>query len=130
MKLILVEGDPISMDEGEFSLELSGTSTPEPARGATERQVLQAWKKEIDQYHRSLVGFSEVEPDEIFIKLAGITARASEIRKDLVRMARRDANSLRTQEVDPLISECDRQFKYWSRVVTVRGIDAQLAGGV
>jgi hypothetical protein len=118
------------MSEGDFDLELGGGTSAEPKRGVTERQLLTAWKTEINQYHRSLVEFSEVEPDEIFIQLAGISARASEIRKDLVRMGRRDSNSLRTQEIDPLITECDRQFKYWSRVVTVRGIDAQLAGGV
>lgn len=125
----------MSTDEGGFSLELTDEKSDEPkasgslVRSSTERQYLETWRREVDAYHQRMVGFSEVEPDDIFMDLAGISARMSEIRKDAVRSGRRDMNAFRTQEIDPLISECDRQFKYWSRVVTVRGIDAQLAGG-
>lgn len=126
----------MSTDEGGFSLELTDVKSDEPvkvggsqAKSSTERQYLETWRREVDAYHQRMVGFSEVEPDDIFMDLAGISARMSEIRKDAVRSGRRDMNAFRTQEIDPLISECDRQFKYWSRVVTVRGIDAQLAGG-
>jgi hypothetical protein len=126
----------MSTDEGGFSLELTDVKSDDPVKvdgspvkGSTERQYLETWRSEVDAYHQRMVGFSEVEPDDIFMDLAGISARMSEIRKDAVRSGRRDMNAFRTQEIDPLISECDRQFKYWSRVVTVRGIDAQLAGG-
>lgn len=114
------------MSEADFDLELA----EEEPRGLTDRQLLERWKSEVDDYHRKLRTFDEVEPDEIFIHLAGITARASEIRKDLMRMNHRAANAFRIHEIDPLITECDRQFKFWSRMVTVRGIDAQLAGAL
>lgn len=116
------------MVEDDFDLELQESGSDNPDLSA--RQKLAAWRGEVDLYHEKICAFDEVEPDEIFIILAGVTARASEIRKELTRMPRRDANAFRINEIDPLISECDRQFKLWSRLVAVRGIDARLAGAL
>lgn len=94
------------------------------------RTEVERWREEMDGYYQLMRSFGEMELDEIYASLAGMTSRMSEIRTLLVRLQTRPANGFRTQEVDPFLNECDRQFKYFSRCQTVREFEAQLNGKV
>lgn len=73
--------------------------------------------------------FDALDPVSIFKELAAISARASEIRAYLVRAQTRAASTFRTQEIDYMLQECDRQFKTWSRVVSVQTLDWEMTRG-
>lgn len=81
---------------------------------------LQAFGRELDGYFEDMVNFRREHPSEIFMKLAGFTARVSQIRSLLVRDENKSKRLFRTREIDPFLKECDRQFKVWSRLVSVR----------
>lgn len=89
---------------------------------------IDGWRAELDQYFATMREFRMMEPDEIFVALSGFTSRASEIRSRLVRVESRSNQAFRTREIDPFLEECDRQFKLWSRVVSVQSIEAELSG--
>ena len=84
-------------------------------------------REEIDGYYREMIQFPAMEADEIFQRLSAYTARVSYIRSSMMRTDNRALVSLRTKEIDPFISECDRQFKIWSRVFSVQTLDWNLA---
>ncbi len=92
-------------------------------------EELAALRAEVDEYFSLMKRFHEMEPDEIFMKLSSITARAAEIRIALVRRESRRCTALRTKEIDPLIEQVDRQFRMWSRILAVKEIDVRLSGG-
>lgn len=85
-------------------------------------------RKEIDGYYEEMKGFGGQYPDDIFLKLSSWTARMSEVRGRLTRSSKVSANRIRIDEVDPFISECDRQFKFHSRRQAVNEMDFRLAG--
>lgn len=90
---------------------------------------IDAWRAELDEFYASMQQFESYEVDEIFMRLAAFSARASEIRTNLVRMQSRASNALRTQEIDPFLTECDRQFKLWSRIQAVKTLDWEITRG-
>jgi hypothetical protein len=98
------------------------------AAPALNAQDISGWRDEIDHYYLSMQQFEQCETDEIFMSLAGFSARASEVRTRLQRMQTRAATAFRTQEIDPFLEEVDRQFKLWSRVQAVREMDFKLSG--
>jgi hypothetical protein len=67
-------------------------------------------------------------PDEIFVRLAGMSARLSEIRFQVVRSDQRVLQAFRTREIDPFLEEVDRQFKIFSRIQTVKEWELKMAG--
>lgn len=86
-------------------------------------------RKEFDEYYSEMLRFRDMEPDEIFMRLSAYSARASYIRSDIMRAQNRTLTAFRTGEIDPFLSECDRQFKIWSRVFAVTSLDWNLARG-
>ena len=66
--------------------------------------------------------------EEVFLRLAAITARLTEIRIHLHRVDSRRFTALRTREVDPLLDEADRQFRIFSRLQAVRTFEFEMAG--
>jgi len=87
-------------------------------------------RKEIDGFYVLLNSFSERQPEEIFVTISALTARASQIRNELVRrLDDRYLQNFRTKEVDPFLDECDRQFKIWSRVFSSRQLDWDISRG-
>lgn len=94
------------------------------------RDSIFVWRDELDSYYQRMHAFPELDPSEIFRELAAFSARASEIRSYCVRMGSRASTTFRTQEVDYFLSEVDRQFRSWSRVVTVRGQEIALTGSL
>lgn len=91
---------------------------------------LEAWRDEIRTYLHSMQSFDASTPDQIFMALAAYTARASEIRSHTFDVDTRANTAFRTKHLDPFIDECDRQFRLWSRIVTVQQTEIDLAGRV
>lgn len=87
---------------------------------------IEAWREELDLYYMEMAKFESMDLEDIFTHLAGYSARVSGIRSQIVRSTRRDITAFRQQEIDPFIDECDRQFKIWSRVHTVRAQDWEM----
>jgi CRISPR/Cas system-associated endonuclease Cas3-HD len=77
------------------------------------------WRKELDSNYLRMADFGSLDSREIFVMLAAFTSRASYLRSRIYRTENRVLNAFRTRELDPFIEECDRQFKIWSRVVSV-----------
>ena len=88
------------------------------------------WRKELDAFYDNMNSFKNEDPAEIFMLLSAWTARASYIRTQVVRANNRAMNFFRTQEIEPFLTECDRQFKFWSRAVSVMQIESDMGGKV
>lgn len=78
---------------------------------------------EVDDYLRRLKELNSLPASEVFMTLSAISARMAEIRNRLIRVDSRRYTALRTKEVDPLIDEIDRQFKFHSRIAAVRQME-------
>jgi hypothetical protein len=85
-------------------------------------------RQEIDGYFCRLKQLNSLPPDGVFATLSAITARLGEIRLSLVRSESRRLTALRTREIDPLIDECDRQFRLHSRIQACRTFDWEVSG--
>lgn len=88
---------------------------------------LTAWRNEIDAYFDIMRQFEGYGVDEILKALSSMTSRASQIRSFAVRSEDRRTQSFRTRELDPFISECDRQFKIWSRMLSIHTMDWEMS---
>ena len=80
-------------------------------------------QNELNDYLRRLQLLNSLPPVEVFQTLSAASARLAEIRNHLVRTDNRRYTALRTKEVDPLIDEVDRQFKFHSRIASVRQME-------
>jgi hypothetical protein len=92
---------------------------------AEQRWVIEA-RGEIDDYMVLVRKLRSLPPDEVFLELSGITARLTELRLMCVRSESRRLAALRTREIDPLIEECERQFRFHSRIQACRTMEADL----
>lgn len=100
------------------------------SQAPTESSVIRALQGELDAYYVQMRGFQREDVTDIFMALAAFTARASEVRSHLSRQFSKRIDSFRTKELDPFIDECDRQFRVWSRMQSVRQMEADLSGKV
>lgn len=99
---------------------------PDPL--TAEAQVIRSLQGELDTYYARMRDFPQQDVTDVFMALAACTARASEVRGYLSRQSSKRIDSFRTRELDPFIDECDRQFKIWSRMQSVRQLEADLSG--
>jgi len=88
---------------------------------------LTAWREEIDAYFEIMRSFEQYGMDEILKALSAMTSRASQIRSNVMRSEDRRTQSFRTRELDPFIAECDRQFKVWSRMLSIHSMDWEMS---
>lgn len=106
----------------------------EPPVSSVRMSAEQLWvlevRMEIDDYMVMLRKLRSLPPDEVFLELSGITARLAELRLTCVRSESRRLTGLRTREIDPLIEECDRQFRFHSRIQAVRTMEADMTRGM
>lgn len=89
----------------------------------------EALREELDKYLERLQEFRSLELDEIFLILSSLTARATEIKIQLSRTDTSKSAGFRNKEIEPFLVECDRQFKYYSRMQTTRELDFKISGG-
>lgn len=98
--------------------------TPMTVQAQTQEQkFITVIREELDSYLVALKQLNTMPPDEVFVTISGITARLAEIRVNLVRTDARRMTALRTKEVDPILEECDRQFRLHSRIQAVRQLE-------
>lgn len=111
----------------EFTLTRDEQDRSQPVR--TGGKDLKSFRSEMNECYKVMKSFNMMEPGDIFKTLAGFTARFSEVRSWTVRSDSKTWRSFRTQEIDPFIQECERQFKYWSRFLSDRTLDWDMAKG-
>jgi hypothetical protein len=95
----------------------------------SEADVVEAIRAELATYLHDMSAFTGSEPDLVLQRLSAISARATEIRIHLSRSDSRLASKIRVSEIEPLIEECDRQFRIFSRLFSMREFDLKLSGG-
>lgn len=95
--------------------------------------VVQAYSLELNHYYGRIKEFETSDPEDVLRELSGISARLTEMRANCQRLAGQSrgsvADRIRTKEIDPLLEECDRQFKLHSRLQAIREFDLRMAGG-
>lgn len=88
----------------------------------------QAVEDEIDLMLRTVRGFWELEPDAVAKLIQAMSARCTELCIHLHRLeGRREWKQVRTQQVERLLAELDRQWKLASRLIEVRRQDIDLS---
>ena len=103
-----------------------------PARSArqmTVRTKLTDLEEEIDGYYDIMSEFGQMDSGAIMEYLSAFTARASMIRGQLIREDNRNLQTFRTKQLDPFIQECERQFKVWSRYISIRQFEWESSKG-
>jgi hypothetical protein len=97
--------------------------------GRTLPDLLATWHKEIQGYLEEMCLFKTMDPLEIMKLLSSYSARASFIRNQLVRSTNKQAETFRIKEIDPFLTEVDRQFKVWSRIAAVIATEWDISRG-
>lgn len=115
----------LKLKQDPFAAEQLKETSPSSSRGTS----IDVWRTELDDYYGEMQGFGNMDPVEVFLRLSAYSARASEIRSQIVRSENRRHLSFRTQEIDPFIDECDRQFKLHSRIQATREMEFKMSGG-
>lgn len=81
---------------------------------------------ELDVMLRAVRGFWEMEPDQVFRMSSAMSARCTELATHLHRLeGKREWRQIRTQQVERLLAELDRQFRMHSRMVEMRRQDLE-----
>lgn len=101
---------------------------PQVVRQVTDEQVWE-WRGEMDDAYARMEAFDSSDLEDVLVTLAAVTARFSEIRTKLIRYPSHLATKFRTQELDKLLEECDRQFKVYSRILTCRSQEWEISKG-
>lgn len=86
-------------------------------------------RKELDGYYQIMKLFNTGDARENLMYLSSFTSRMSEARSHIIREGGKTLQEFRTKELDPFISECDRQFKIWSRLITYAQFDWETSRG-
>lgn len=83
---------------------------------------------ELDDMLATIASIWSMEPDQAMRVCSVVSARLTEMYIHLHRVEARDRRwkQVRTQQVDKLLAEVDRQFKFHSRIVEIRRQDAEL----
>lgn len=96
---------------------------------ATFDDTMKGWQAELDSYYILMVEFAKMQPDEIFRHLSAFSARMNFIRTKIVRTDNKRWTNFRTKEIEPFLSECDRQFKIWSRSLSSYSLEFDMSKG-
>lgn len=96
---------------------------------AEERDVLGKLRVELDSYLDRMQGFAGEEPDQVLQTLSSIGARLTQIRTHAVRSTSRLARNFVAQELEPLIGQCEFQFRIHSRLLASRQLDWEMVRG-
>lgn len=87
-------------------------------------------RNELEEYYEIMEDFQNADASNNLMHLSAFTARMSRIRSHFVRRVDdRSIQQLRTKEIDPFLTECDRQFKIWSRLITAVQFEWETSGG-
>lgn len=90
--------------------------------------ALERLRNEFDGYMEEMNLLQEMEPSEVYMKLSGWTARATEIRIQLARSNSARTERMKSKEIEPFIEEAERQFRFFSRYQAAQAAEAELSG--
>ena len=86
----------------------------------------QAVEDEIDLMLTTIRGFWNMEPDLVMRNSSALSARCTELAIHLHRAeGHREWRQVRTQQVERILAELDRQFRVSSRLVEIRRQDIE-----
>lgn len=86
---------------------------------------------EIDTMLRAIRGFWDMEPDQVFKMSSALSARCTELAIHLHRLeGKREWRQIRTQQIERILAEIDRQFREHSRLVELRRQDLDSLRGM
>ncbi len=91
--------------------------------------LIPGFQAEIDGYFVQMQDFNEIDVRGILSTLAGMSARISYMRSQVIRNEGRPAAAFRTRQIEPLLEEIDRQFKVWSRYQSVAQMEFDASRG-
>ncbi len=95
-----------------------------------EVDAVSGWRAELDAFHAKMRDeFQLGDPASVFMALAAMSARMSEVRTAIARSDNRRWQSFRKAELDPFLEECERQYRFHSRALSVREQELRLSGG-
>lgn len=119
----------MKVDQLDVALyQLASPSGVDPAK-SDEGAVILAARSELDGYYVQMRAFDAMDVTDIFQKVAAWSGRAAELRSHLVRQESRRAATFRTRELEPFLEQLDFQFRVYSRLQSVRQMEADLARG-
>lgn len=83
---------------------------------------------ELDTCLRELRDCWQREPDQVLLAVSAISARLTELWVHLHRAEskQRQFKQMRTMQVTPMLTECDRQSRLHSRIIEIRRQDIEL----
>ena len=98
-----------------------------PKRGGL---TIQDLRDELDSFYQEMATFYRMDAASILQRLAAYSARMSYVRTLIMRQKEiRDLTNFRIKELDPFLEETDRQFRIWSRVISVQQDEWKQAAG-
>lgn len=88
-------------------------------------------RAEIDDAYADMRLFHQREPDEVMRFCSGHSARLSELRVRIQRVEdmNREWRPIREREIEPTLSELERQYMIASRLHSVRELDWKMSQG-
>lgn len=133
-------GRAVTEPDGDFEMVSTGSNeagwvdnlVPEVAAMMSWGALVsrQSVEDEIDMMLRTIRGFWDMEPDQVFKMSRAISARCTEMGIHLHRLeGKREWKQVRTMQVERILLEIDRQFKLASREVEMRRQDLEMERG-
>lgn len=102
------------------------TRAATPKKEGRKLSAVERLREELDGYLEQMQTFPNLMPEEVFRLLSAWTARGTELRIQLNRSDNQRSSSFRTKEIEPFLDECDRQFKFHSRIQASQEMDLKL----
>jgi hypothetical protein len=90
-------------------------------------EVLKEWRPELIGYLKEMFSFHEAEDARDVLKLlSAYSARASLMRNLAIRSSINEIVRFRIDEIDPFLTEVERQFKIYSRLIAANQFEFDL----
>lgn len=119
-----------------FDLEDVRSNGSRPSRPATtgtpaQSNDLKGHQAEVAEMMAKLKELETLDPVEVMRTISSISARAREIQSWAWdnQMSSTPIQQFRTRKVDPLLEECERQFRYHSRLLEALKFDWEMSRG-
>ena len=115
--------------EGTEEAGFIGGLVPEIAEALAWGQLVskEAVEAELDLMLRTIRSFWQLEPDQVGLTIQALSARCTELCVHLHRVeTNRHWKQVRTQQVERILAELDRQWKISSRMIEMRRQDLDL----
>lgn len=116
---------PVTVSEVPESPFAESTTSVRKSEGL----LIDALRSELDSFWTTVRKFQYMDVTEVLLALSAFSARAAEIRSNVMRSESRKLNAFRTREIDPFLDHCDFQFRIHSRLQSIREMEFKMSGG-